>query len=82
MNELWHHQPQHLEGLTVREWKETSNSPSQGIVDALTAERPDLVVMSTHGRSGWAELAQGSVAEEVVRAGLAPITLVRPNQVE
>jgi nucleotide-binding universal stress UspA family protein len=69
---------QRLSGLPVRKRPAISNSPTRGILDAIVEERPDLIVMSTHGRSGWSELVQGSVAEEVVRAGLAPVTLVRP----
>lgn len=69
-----------LQGSSVRRRIGISNSPSQGIIDVIAEEQPDLVVMSTHGRSGWAELVQGSVAEEVVRTGLVPVTLVRPRQ--
>jgi len=71
-----------LQGLRVRKRIGISNSPSQGIIDVIAEELPDLVVMSTHGRSGWSEFVQGSVAEEVVRAGLTPVTLVRPPEVE
>ena len=38
----------------------------------------DLVVMSTHGRSGLRRAVLGSVAERLVRAGL-PAILVRPS---
>jgi nucleotide-binding universal stress UspA family protein len=68
----------HVKGLTVHERIGISNSPGQGIIDLIAEEHPDLVVMSTHGRSGWTEFVQGSVAEDVVRAGLAPVTLVHP----
>jgi nucleotide-binding universal stress UspA family protein len=40
----------------------------------------DLIVMATHGRSGLSELVQGSVAEAVVRSGVAPVLLVRPRK--
>ena len=69
-----------MQGLAIRRRLGISNSPSQGIIDVIAEELPDLVVMSTHGRSGWAELVQGSVAEEVVRAGLVPVTLVHPQR--
>jgi nucleotide-binding universal stress UspA family protein len=38
----------------------------------------DLVVMCSHGRSGLARFALGSVAEHLVRHGTAPVLLVRP----
>jgi len=78
LHETLHRTAQRLHGLQVKERIGISNSPSQGIIDLIAEELPDLVVMSTHGRAGWAELAQGSVAADVVRAGLAPVTLVRP----
>lgn len=37
-----------------------------------------LVVMTTHGRTGTARLALGSVADHVVRHGNVPVLLVRP----
>jgi nucleotide-binding universal stress UspA family protein len=48
----------------------------------LTLEREleaDLIVMATHGRSGLGRLVLGSVAHRVVRAGRAPIVLLRPG---
>lgn len=37
-----------------------------------------LVVMTTHGRTGTARLALGSVADHMVRHGTVPVLLVRP----
>ena len=48
-----------LHGLRVRQRIGISNSPAQGIIDIIAEELPDLVVMSTHGRSGWSELVRG-----------------------
>lgn len=38
----------------------------------------DLIVMTTHGRSGFVRLALGSTADRVVAEGAAPVLLVRP----
>lgn len=38
----------------------------------------DLLVMSTHGRSGLSLLLQGSVAAELLRLAPCPVLLVRP----
>ena len=42
----------------------------------------DLIAMSTHGRSGLARLAMGSVADDVVRNAEIPVLLVRPQPVQ
>lgn len=54
------------------------------VVDALLRYAADvgadLVVMSTHGRSGIGRLVLGSVAESVVRRAPCPVMLVRPRE--
>ncbi len=47
------------------------------LLDCERAEQPDLVVMATHGRSGLARFALGSVADRLVREGTSPVLLVR-----
>jgi nucleotide-binding universal stress UspA family protein len=42
-------------------------------------EQVDMIVMSTHGRSGLEELAEGSTALGLIRAGKFPVTLVQPD---
>lgn len=48
-----------------------------GILEAADEERPDLIVMSTHGRTGAARWAFGSTAEEVARHAQQPLLVVR-----
>jgi nucleotide-binding universal stress UspA family protein len=47
------------------------------LLDCEQDERPDLVVMTTHGRTGLARFALGSVADRIVREGATPVLLVR-----
>lgn len=47
------------------------------IVDAAQLWKADLVVMTTHGRSGVGRLILGSVAESVLRGTTVPILLIR-----
>jgi len=47
------------------------------IVEAASRRKADLIVMSTHGRSGLGRLVMGSVAESVLRGTTTPILLVR-----
>ena len=50
------------------------------IVEAASGPKADLIVMSTHGRSGLGRLVLGSVAESVLRGTTAPILIVRAEQ--
>lgn len=47
------------------------------ILEAARMANPDLIVMSTHGRSGIGRLIVGSVAESVLRGTRTPIFLIR-----
>jgi len=49
------------------------------IVEAARVYKADLIVMSTHGRSGLGRLVFGSVAESVLRGTPVPILLLRPS---
>jgi nucleotide-binding universal stress UspA family protein len=53
--------------------------PVDSIADAAQFRKADLIVMSTHGRSGLGRLVLGSVAESVLRATSTPILLLRPQ---
>jgi nucleotide-binding universal stress UspA family protein len=52
-------------------------TPADAILTYAKAENIDLIVMSTHGRSGLARMVYGSVAENVLRHAPCPILLVR-----
>jgi nucleotide-binding universal stress UspA family protein len=49
------------------------------IVEAAHAKKVDLIVMSTHGRSGLGRLILGSVAEAVLRGTTIPVLIVRAH---
>jgi universal stress protein A len=51
--------------------------PSFTIVEYATTALPDLIVMGTHGRTGFAHLLMGSVAERVVRTAPCPVLTLR-----
>ena len=53
-----------------------SGTPPEMIVEAAQAAGVDLVVMSTHGRSGLSRLIYGSVAEAVLRGARVPVLLI------
>jgi nucleotide-binding universal stress UspA family protein len=51
--------------------------PAGQLIDAATADLADLIVMGTHGRSGLARLALGSVARNVVTHAPCTVLVVR-----
>ena len=51
--------------------------PAGAIIDYENEGQIDLVVMSTHGRSGLSRFVYGSTAERVLRHGAKPILLIR-----
>ena len=68
-----------LEGLTVE-----TTAPAYPVVEALQeiieSEGIDLVVMTTHGRTGPARWVMGSVAERMVRSTKVPMYVVRSHE--
>jgi nucleotide-binding universal stress UspA family protein len=64
---------QGLDVLTATEIGSVANC----IVEYAEANHVDLIAMCTHGRTGLARWALGSVADRVLRAGSTPIFLVR-----
>jgi universal stress protein A len=50
------------------------------IVNAARELASDLIILSTHGRSGLDRLLLGSTAERVVRRAGCPIFIVRPHE--
>ena len=56
-------------------------SPSHEIVQVAAAEKVDLIVIATHGRTGFSHLVMGSVAERVVRTAPCPVMTIRPMAV-
>jgi nucleotide-binding universal stress UspA family protein len=50
------------------------------IVEAARLRKVDMIVMTTHGRSGLPRLVFGSVAESVLRSTATPLLLVRPPE--
>ena len=53
--------------------------PAEAIVEAARYRGADLIVMSSHGRSGLERLVLGSVAETVLRSTETPTLLIRPG---
>ena len=54
-------------------------SPKVEIIRYARQQDIDLIVLSTHGRTGLAHVIMGSVAESVVRTAPCPVLTVRPE---
>lgn len=54
-------------------------SPGMQISEAIAEHEPDLVVLSTHGRSGISRAVVGSVAESIIRHSPVPVLALRPG---
>jgi nucleotide-binding universal stress UspA family protein len=53
--------------------------PAQSIMEFAEKENVDLVVMTTHGKSGLKRAIMGSVADQVIRESGKPVLVVRPH---
>ena len=56
---------------------EVDNDIAGKIMDVVEREHIDMVVISTHGISGWHPLVFGSIAEKVVKLVQCPLLLLR-----
>lgn len=65
-------------GLTVETIVSTGD-PAHQIVQQVSAQEADLIVMRTHGRAGLARAVLGSVAERVLATSPVPMLLLRPG---
>jgi nucleotide-binding universal stress UspA family protein len=52
-------------------------TPGSEITATATAEKADLIALTTHGRTGLWRTILGSVAEEVLRGATVPVLMIR-----
>jgi universal stress protein A len=57
-----------------------SGMPTHEIVEAAKESDVDLIVIATHGYTGWKHFCIGSTAERVVRAAPCPVLVVREKE--
>jgi nucleotide-binding universal stress UspA family protein len=56
---------------------ETGDDVASSIMEAVESEKADMVVISTHGLTGWHPLFFGSIAEKVIKLVSCPVLLLR-----
>jgi nucleotide-binding universal stress UspA family protein len=64
-------------GLVVKTVVGTANDTGMEILRIAEHNQADLIVIATHGMTGWHKLAFGSVAEKVVRLAECPVLVLR-----
>jgi len=64
-------------GIKVRTEVLLSWPPAETITTYARQNNADIIVMSSHGRSGPSRWAHGSVADKVIRASNIPVLIVR-----
>jgi nucleotide-binding universal stress UspA family protein len=64
-------------GITDVETTVWYGAAPRAIIDGARLQKADLIVMSSHGRSGLGRLILGSVAESVLRGTTVPVCIVR-----
>jgi nucleotide-binding universal stress UspA family protein len=65
------------QGIRARSHIEVAHDVARNIIMVIERERIDLIVISTHGMSGWHPMIFGSIAEKVVKLVQCPLLLLR-----
>ena len=68
-----------LEGIDVKTDSVEGGSPAHIIAEYSKKNGMDMIVMSTHGRTGMRHLMFGSVALGVLHDSHVPVLLIRPE---
>jgi len=69
-------------GIKASSSVEVGNDIAGNIMEVVDREHIDMVVISTHGISGWHPLVFGSIAEKVVKLVQCPLLLLRSAKPE
>jgi nucleotide-binding universal stress UspA family protein len=57
----------------------TADDVGMELVRSAEHNHADLIIIATHGMTGWHKIAFGSVAEEVVKQACCPVLVLRAN---
>ena len=69
-------------GIVVKSSVEVDNDVVGAVLETIEREKVDLVVITTHGLSGWYPNVFGSVAEKILKLAPCPILLLRTPKPE
>jgi nucleotide-binding universal stress UspA family protein len=65
------------QGVNARSTVSLSNDPAMEIMRLAESEKSDLIVIATHGVTGWRRLAFGSVTDKLVRTAECSVLVLR-----
>lgn len=68
------------QGYKINYSVQISGSPANTILSTAEEQGADVIVMSTHGRSGLGRFLFGSVAEKIMRHAEIPVLLIRAKE--
>ena len=64
-------------GVRARTQVGLANDAAMEVIRAAEDAHADLIVIATHGMTGWRRLAFGSVTEKIVRTASCPVLVLR-----
>ncbi len=64
-------------GVPFTDLVTTSYAPHEGIINAAKSQKCDLIVMGSHGRSGFTKLLMGSVTQNVLTQSKMTVIVYR-----
>ena len=67
-------------GVKASSTAEIGSDVVDTILTAIKSQHVDMVVISTHGISGWRPMVFGSIAEKLIRLVQCPLMLLRSNE--
>jgi nucleotide-binding universal stress UspA family protein len=67
------------QGIKVKTESLEANRPADTITDYAHKNGMELIIMATHGHTGFKNLMLGSVASEVLHQSIVPVLLIRPE---
>jgi nucleotide-binding universal stress UspA family protein len=70
---------QTLAGVSVRSEVGIANDVGMEVLRIAEHNKADLIVIATHGLTGWNKLVFGSIAEKVMRLAPVPVLLLRSS---
>ena len=69
-----------LKGVQTSFSVETGNDIVANLMHVIQREQADLIVISTHGLSGWRPFILGSIAEHLIKHADCTLLLIKPTQ--
>jgi nucleotide-binding universal stress UspA family protein len=71
--------PQAQDGKVEITCQAVVGAPYPKIIEVAQEMNADMIVIATHGRTGFRHFVMGSVAERVVRTAPCPVLTIRPT---